>query len=245
MGAFGGGQAFLDDIILAPLDEYSALAERSPVAAGLVLALLISAGIFALLRAIYKQKFDLALAKIKSDAHRAESETDTANLTQVIKQSKVLFENAAEMVKPQFNTLNDRLLELIGEQKRSNDLGEANMRQRAHEQQQLLTINKQGFNDLGIILNDKIDDMITKVDGMKSEVIKDLGKQIQSMVDDLKTDIKGLPTDTAKALEEKILPALEQHKKDIDAKLQVLLDEIRSQTKPVEPVDPPAEPPPA
>lgn len=231
----------MDEWLLAPLREFGALAERSPIAASIVLGLVLAIIIGGLMRTFFRQRaqrlrdlHEIELAKVREST----SQTDTENLERIIRQSKALFEQAAETVKPQFTILNERLGELIAEQKRSNDLSETNIRQHDIRQREIVTINKQGFNDLGIRINDKIDQMVEKVSGMRDDVIKSLGEQITEMVSEVKQEISKLPDATAKS----VGALLEEHQKKIDAQLQTILAEIRAQTKPTEP---PAEPPPA
>lgn len=246
-----------------PIEDFAALAERNPLAASLVLALVISAGVFVLLRTIFKQKAsqELSLNNLKfrelelenqrmqqelANAHdKNKTDADSATLERLPQLLELIFKQAGRTVEGKFDSLIERFAEMIHEQKRNNDLTEANSRQRQTEQQQILATNKAGFNNLGALLSDKLDVVVDKVDSMKEEVIEDIGeisKQLRSVVDELKGELKGLPLSTAEAIEARFIPLLEAHTQAIDAKLQALLDEIRAgQTQPVKPVEPPAE----
>jgi uncharacterized membrane-anchored protein YhcB (DUF1043 family) len=250
--AFGGAQTI--DWLLDPIREFAATAERDHYAGALVLALVVVISAGALMRIYFNQragrqkdKHELEVKQLELDKERlqaeldlmrrrAESASDSETLGKVPELLKLMFEQAGVSIAPQFQVLIKRFEESISEQKRGNDLSEANLRQRDVQQRELLNVNKAGFNDLGIRINDKLEEMVNKVGGMRDEVIQSLGEQINGMVEDLKQEISKLPEATAKSVE----GILAEHQTKIDAQLQLILAEIRAgQTKPVEPTEPP------
>jgi hypothetical protein len=251
--AFGGAQTI--DWLLDPIREFAATAERDHYAGALVLALVVVISAGALMRTFFSQRasrqkdnHELEVKQLELDKQKlqteldlmrkqAEAKSDGETLSKVPELLKLMFEQAGVSIAPQFQVLIKRFEELIDEQKRSNNLSEANIRQRELQQREQLDITKAGFNNLGTLLTDKLDgvanDVVERVNAMKNQVIEDLGKQLEGMVEDIKQEVGKMPAATAQAVLDAILPVLNLHKQEIQALLE------QSQTRPVEPTEPP------